>query len=795
MSNPTKGIGPLDEKSGLMSNTGTNYLLAIAIDEYAHLPPLFNPVRDANTFIELMTERYRFEEENVTRIFNSEATEPRIYGAFREFIEKIKPDDSLVVYYSGHGEFDKVLDEGYWIPVNAHQGAFNEYIGNDVIRRFISRINSKHTFLVSDSCFAGSLFASGASKNVSKRYERDPSRWGLTAGRKEIVSDGKPGMHSPFADALLYRLRTSSEPLGVQELCSYVVEQVEANANQSPIGEPLKVDGHKNGQFVFHLKKDEARDWGEAVAAGTGDAFRRFLTMYPAGVNTEEALWKIAQVDDNLYGYLEYLNAHPRGAYQRQAEKRLAQLEDERDWDETSRINTILAYRKYKQSHPKGSYLEEADKRINILLGGGKPAAPRKKTTYSAPPPPKKTQTTSPPPQRPSATLSTSSSSWSPQKLALVIGLPAVVVIALIIWAVSGSGSSKTGWDCAAEFDQCKTIIGDKQTYFLVRDGDNWGAYDEKGNKLISPQYQALEPFAENGLALAKYKNKFGWINWEGKEVIPFEYDRGESFKADTVLVVQGGRAFYIDARGKERKYASQGNESSGGENQGSEYKYPASKDLSSILLRISSGWNSLWNRADLSYKGCWSYIPDIGIRGRYAAAKSALNPAILGKLVGEPVYLSGPHSGADLNLGSNTEFGHYNPEFLRKLGLILKDITRNKKLVKELQPFYDAHLKDYLRIHLFAYPKFAKNKELMRKYVEYVRKGESGASFYPFRDELSAFTNEMKKRNIGDDVGHIAYSVPSFWVRRTLDRTQDDFFELLTIIVETFDPQYAPKG
>jgi formylglycine-generating enzyme required for sulfatase activity len=61
-------------------------------------------------------------------------------------------------------------------------------------------------------------------------------------------------MHSPFADALLYRLKQNEDELGVQELCAYVVEQVQAHAQQSPIGEPLRVEGHKNGQFVFRKK-------------------------------------------------------------------------------------------------------------------------------------------------------------------------------------------------------------------------------------------------------------------------------------------------------------------------------------------------------------------------------------------------------------------------------------------------------------------------------------------------------------------------------------------------------------
>lgn len=252
MPEPSKGIGAAD--FGTKMAGGVNYLLAIAIDEYEHLPKLYNCRRDAEEFIRVLTENYPFEPYHVTKIFDPQARAPAIHAAFRNLIQIVRPADNLVIYFSGHGEYDPLTDEGYWIPVDAGKEAYFQYITNDSIRRYIGRINSLHTFLISDSCFAGSLFAKGAFKNISKRYEHDPSRWGLSAGRNEIVSDGKPGMHSPFADALLYRLKQNEDALGVQELCAYVVEQVQAHANQSPVGEPLRVEGHKNGQFVFRKK-------------------------------------------------------------------------------------------------------------------------------------------------------------------------------------------------------------------------------------------------------------------------------------------------------------------------------------------------------------------------------------------------------------------------------------------------------------------------------------------------------------------------------------------------------------
>ena len=173
---------------------------------------------------------------------------------FRTLIKKITPEDNVIIYFSGHGEYDKVFDEGYWIPVNAQLGAHEDFVPNSKIKSILEAIKAKHIFLIADACFSGSLFTQFKSAAIAERLENDPSRWGLTAGRNEVVSDGQVGDHSPFADSLLYHLKENKAPLGVATLCNRVVENVVAAAEQTPRGEPLKVQGHRGGQFFFHPK-------------------------------------------------------------------------------------------------------------------------------------------------------------------------------------------------------------------------------------------------------------------------------------------------------------------------------------------------------------------------------------------------------------------------------------------------------------------------------------------------------------------------------------------------------------
>ncbi|RMG88804.1 MAG: caspase family protein, partial [Bacteroidetes bacterium] len=217
MPNSTKHIGSFRPKAPVGGGPhGKNYLFAIAIDEYAHCPKLYNPVRDALELKAVLSERYDFEPQNIITLFNEAATESNIIHAFRDLARSISPSDNLVLFFSGHGEFDDVFNEGYWIPVDARRGAWEDYIPNSKIRTILNAIRAHHIFLIADSCFSGSLFMTG--KDVAaNRLDRDPSRWGLTAGRNEIVDDGHPGAHSPFADSLLYHLKNNNKPLGVME--------------------------------------------------------------------------------------------------------------------------------------------------------------------------------------------------------------------------------------------------------------------------------------------------------------------------------------------------------------------------------------------------------------------------------------------------------------------------------------------------------------------------------------------------------------------------------------------------
>lgn len=283
--------------------SGKNYILVVAIDEYTYVPRLYNAVKDAQDFVATLTQTYQFTDEQVTIIKNNFATQDNIIEQLRRYITLLTEQDNLIIFYSGHGIYDKTFDEGYWVPVDAHftEGVVEvgDCISNSMIQKSLRRVKARHVVLIADACFAGSLVAERAVG--IKRLEEFPSRWVLTAGRNEPVLDGKPGMNSPFMDAALTFLRKNSkDAFSVSELGDFVTQAVANNASQIPICTPLRDVGDKNGIFFFRRKKDEASDWANAAKENTLQSYEAYLKAYPNGNYTLEASMAIERFKNPL---------------------------------------------------------------------------------------------------------------------------------------------------------------------------------------------------------------------------------------------------------------------------------------------------------------------------------------------------------------------------------------------------------------------------------------------------------------------------------------------------------------
>ncbi|MCB9274326.1 MAG: SUMF1/EgtB/PvdO family nonheme iron enzyme [Lewinellaceae bacterium] len=429
---------------------GANYLLAVAINTYEHHPKLSNCVRDAERLVKVLQDRYGFHPEEVITLFDKAATAANLYKSLVLLSQKVTPQDNVVIYFSGHGFFDRSDQTGHLVPVEASEGAIWHYFSNANLVNRIRSINSFHTFLIVDSCFSGSLFAS---KEVSatpfaEKVEGLPSRWALAAGQIETVEDGLHGDHSPFATALLAFLETNSSPLvPASDLIQHVKRVTPHNARQTPVGGVLFKTGDVGGEFVFRLKQDEAAAWAEAQRLNTLAGYRQFLEAFPGSFHTQEAgkqiaeleetaVWESARRFNTVAAYNQYLDKYPNGKKAREAIEAMEKLEETSAWNIALGRNTVAAFRKYTFDYPWGANREEAEKRIRAILDGEREPQVRQGAAEKA-----KAQPYAQMPAQKLEKRQSVSGGFMGWPLWLRVAIPiGAVVISIFIWQLSNLG-------------------------------------------------------------------------------------------------------------------------------------------------------------------------------------------------------------------------------------------------------------------------------------------------------------------------------------------------------------------
>jgi len=95
------------------------YGLIIGVDDYEDpsITDLDNPVKDAETLYNVLVSNYAFEEENIHML--KDPTRGDIINSFDLLARTVTTDDNLMIFYAGHGWWDEVSNNGYWLPSDA----------------------------------------------------------------------------------------------------------------------------------------------------------------------------------------------------------------------------------------------------------------------------------------------------------------------------------------------------------------------------------------------------------------------------------------------------------------------------------------------------------------------------------------------------------------------------------------------------------------------------------------------------------------------------------------------------
>ncbi|MDH5324500.1 MAG: caspase family protein [Gammaproteobacteria bacterium] len=222
-------------------------------------PSLKTAVSDARTIKTLLEEHYGFTD--VKMLENAGRRD--ILLALQELSQRVLPNDNVLLYYAGHGFMDLETNKGYWIPSDAMGLDHTTFLRNSTIRDEMTTIASraKHSLLISDSCFSGTLLRAGTrglppENNAELFYQKVAQKKSvqiMAAGGAEYVDDDyKQSGHSPFTYFLLSELKNNDKPmLTVSELSANVQKAVANNVDQVPESGVLQGAGDELGEFIF----------------------------------------------------------------------------------------------------------------------------------------------------------------------------------------------------------------------------------------------------------------------------------------------------------------------------------------------------------------------------------------------------------------------------------------------------------------------------------------------------------------------------------------------------------------
>jgi len=237
---------------------GKYYALLIAIEKYksSSLSNLNQPIKDAKQ-IKKVLRYYTFDSNNIILLENPNRDE--IIDSFDKLSKIITKYDNLLIFYAGHGYWDKKFKQGYWLPSNASKASKSKWLSNSTIRDYIRGIKTKHTLLISDACFSGGIFKTrkafdDSAPLAAKELYKLPSRKAMTSGTLTEVPD-----KSLFLKYFIQRLQENK----IKYLSSEQLFVLFKNAviNNSPLRQVpqygvIREAGDEGGDFIFIRRKN-----------------------------------------------------------------------------------------------------------------------------------------------------------------------------------------------------------------------------------------------------------------------------------------------------------------------------------------------------------------------------------------------------------------------------------------------------------------------------------------------------------------------------------------------------------
>jgi hypothetical protein len=230
--------------------------LFLGVSRYADpkIPAVDTALPDVDSVSAIVAGRMGYE----SRVVRN-PTKQEIIAALNKLAGELGPDDSLLIYYSGHGYTLERNGAGYWLPSDAPVDDPKRWISNEDVSRLLAAIPSRQVALVTDSCYSAAFTREGsaavgrgasAEELLTKR-----SVVVLASGGDEPVSDEAKEGHSVFAWNLMNTLKAVENWRPGTNVFSQIQVGVRKELPQTPRYGAVSAAGHQpGGDYLFEQR-------------------------------------------------------------------------------------------------------------------------------------------------------------------------------------------------------------------------------------------------------------------------------------------------------------------------------------------------------------------------------------------------------------------------------------------------------------------------------------------------------------------------------------------------------------
>ena len=238
-------------------------VIAFGIDKYAdqEIQPLDNAVLDAKAVSKAFAESLGYE----VRVIEN-PTKADIIRTLNQLSTEIQKNDSLIVYYAGHGF---KLDEtglGYWIPSDGSAEDPKNWISNVDVSKMLASIGANQVAVISDSCYSGAFTKEKKVEFTTQEVKPDEvltkrSVVVMSSGGDEPVVDaGGKGGHSIFASELMETIQDVDKWQAGNDVFTMVQKAVHKKFPQQPqYGAAISAGHQAGGDYLFEYRQLEAK--------------------------------------------------------------------------------------------------------------------------------------------------------------------------------------------------------------------------------------------------------------------------------------------------------------------------------------------------------------------------------------------------------------------------------------------------------------------------------------------------------------------------------------------------------